>query len=169
MPCPNDLAGTGSSGPDSPVGQIFLRFHAPKTRPVALNLLKAMIKRLSVLLLSLCIGLPVCWCSASQRAGQGLEDCCSAEHSRDRGGCGEKEQERPACPCCSAHNGKRSLAEGLAVPKPGVRVLPFCIGWDDASAEFRAHVAHASGVALREHGPPGLPSRLYLRQRALLL
>lgn len=149
--------------------KFFLRFHAPKTHLAALNLLKAMIRRIPVLLLSLCIGLPVCWCPVSQGAGDRQQECCAAEHSQERDGCGESEPGDPSCPCCSLHKEKRAISEGLAVPKPGVRVLPFWIGWEDARGELNRDFARASDPALREHGPPGLPSRLYLRQRALLL
>jgi len=126
-----------------------------------------MITRLTALILTLCIGLPMCWCciEAPQRAE--VNGCCAmkkhaaSEHAPSH-------SKEPNCPC-ARHEGMRDVAATLVkAPAPALKLLaePF---WD-ISLPASLPPAVVENLAPRhDHGPPLHTPPLYTRHCALLI
>ena len=132
-----------------------------------------MVTRLTALLLSFCIGLPMCWCCNGEAPREELAGCCSTEHLE---GCSAQQPEGPPadpsepCPCCEHRKDPRDTSKRVIFsPKPETTPVLHLAGWQDGLPVIRPELSMSAYTARRERGPPVEPPRLFLRHRALLL
>jgi hypothetical protein len=132
-----------------------------------------MVTRLTALLLSFCIGLPMCWCCNGEAPREELAGCCSTEHLE---GCSAQQPEGPpadpseSCPCCEHRKDPRDTSKRvLFSPKPEAAPVFHLAGWQDGLPFIRNDFSISADTPRRERGPPAEPPRLFLRHRALLL
>jgi hypothetical protein len=126
-----------------------------------------MIARLTALILTLCIGLPMCWCSVGVPQREAVASCCamkqhegpeqSPAHSKDQN-----------CPCAK-HEGKRDVAATyVKAPVPVLKMLAEPV-W---SASLLANLVPSAVEIQAPHhdqGPPLQAAPLYARHCALLI
>ncbi|MFM2165983.1 MAG: hypothetical protein RIS79_354 [Verrucomicrobiota bacterium] len=132
-----------------------------------------MVTRLTALLLSFCIGFPMCWCCLGEAPREELTGCCSTEHFE---GCAAQQPEsapadhRESCPCCEHRKDPRDTAKRLIFfPKPEAAPVLHLAGWQDGLPVMRPELSMTAVASRHERGPPAEPPRLFLRHRALLL
>jgi hypothetical protein len=132
-----------------------------------------MVTRLTALLLSFCIGLPMCWCCLGEAPREELAGCCSTAHPD---GCSAQQPESPPadqhepCPCCEHRKDPRDTAKRLIFsPKPEAAPVLHLAGWQDGLPVMRHELSMTAGTPRHERGPPAEPPWLFLRHRALLL
>ncbi|WP_395745166.1 hypothetical protein [Prosthecobacter sp.] len=128
-----------------------------------------MLTRLTALILTLCIGLPMCWCciAAPQRAE--VAGCCamkkkqhapshqSPSHSQD-----------PTCPC-ARHESSRDVASTLVkAPAPALKLLAEPV-WIISSLEVLTSSLSEKPAPRHDHGPPLHAPPLYARHCAMLI
>lgn len=135
----------------------------------------SMATRLTALLLSFCIGFPMCWCCVGEAPREEKAGCCSTEHqdgcaAQQPGSPAESHDHRDNCPCCQHHKQPRDAAKSLVfTPKPDASAVLHLAGWQDSLPVLPRLSAHAVETSRHERGPPGRPDALFLRHRALLL
>lgn len=130
-----------------------------------------MCHRIIAFLLSLCIGLPMCWCSLSAICPVEAppESCCAMEVAHE-GGCENPSVPADDCRCCASQHGARDLAKrtSFEAQKP---VLALAMPPQDHHHDFQVCLQRAEACKrlAYERGPPAGTPRLYLRECALLL
>lgn len=132
-----------------------------------------MVTRLTALLLSFCIGLPMCWCCLGEAPREELAGCCSTEHLE---GCSAQQPEGSPddhlnhCPCCEHRKDPRDLSKRLNfTPEPESAPVLHPAGWQDGLPGIPPMLSMGAEAPRHERGPPAEPPRLFLRHRALLL
>lgn len=129
-----------------------------------------MVTRLTALLLSFCIGLPMCWCCLGEAPREELAGCCSTAHPE---GCPAQQPEGSPTgdgSCCGHHQDARDTAKRLIfTPKPEAAPVLHLAGWQDGLPVMRPELSMTIEAPRHERGPPAEPPRLFLRHRALLL
>ena len=130
-----------------------------------------MFLRFIAFMLSLCIALPMCWCSLSVACPGEVppESCCAAEMMHE-GSCESPNVPADDCRCCASQQGARDQAKrtSFELQKP---VLALALPPHGHPHDFQAWLrqAEASQRHADERGPPAGSPRLYLRQCALLI
>lgn len=122
-----------------------------------------MLTRLTALILTLCIGLPMCWCCISAPQQEEVASCCakkqhsSSEHSQE-----------PNCPCAKHEDSRDVASTFVKAPAPALKLLaaPVWVTFSLADLATHAWVAHAPR---HDHGPPLHAPPLYARHCALLI
>ncbi|MBL9133569.1 MAG: hypothetical protein JNG86_20325 [Verrucomicrobiaceae bacterium] len=131
-----------------------------------------MVTRLTALLLSFCIGLPMCWCCVGEAMREEQAGCCTTEHLN---GCaaqqpGSSDKERESCPCCEHRKDPRDAAKAWNfTPKPESRPVMHLAGWQNSLQVLTVAHSPAITTARHERGPPLDATPLYVWHRALLL
>lgn len=153
-------------------GRAAVDFEAPNLGTGGVSIHESiMIFRFIAFLLSLCIGLPMCWCSLSVACpGEALpEACCAAEPTAGHD-CGKSNVPSDDCMCCGHDQDSRETAKRapFEARKPGF-MLALAPMYN--AETFCACLRYAEGSQRHslERGPPADGPRLYLRQCALLL
>lgn len=123
-----------------------------------------MLSRLTALVLTLCIGLPMCWCCITAPQQAEVASCCTKkQHSAS-----EHSQE-PNCPCAKHENARDVAATFVTAPAPALKLLAAPL-WHALSPFSPASGALANHAPRHDHGPPlGAAPPLYSRHCALLI
>lgn len=129
-----------------------------------------MITRLTALLLSLCIALPMCWCcvAVGAPAQAGAASCCARkQHTASDHQSGQSKDQ--SCPC-ARHEASREVATTTAkAPAPALKLLAAPVWHLASTANFKFQAASLSAPR-HDHGPPLHASPpLYARHCALLI
>lgn len=125
-----------------------------------------MFSRLTALVLSWCIALPVCWCCVPAQVETAVKSCCmqaeQSSHSQE-----QAPQDRN-CPC-ARHEASRDLAGSpVKAPMPDLRLLVEPV-WQTVSLRAIFPVTDEISGARHDHGPPLSTVPAYARHCALLL
>jgi hypothetical protein len=122
-----------------------------------------MLSRLTALILTLCIGLPMCWCCITAPQQEEVASCCAKQqHSAS-----EHSQE-PNCPCAKHENARDVAATFVNAPAPALKLLAEPV-WSTSSPAILSHAAFESLAPRHDHGPPLHTPPLYARHCALLI
>jgi hypothetical protein len=122
-----------------------------------------MLSRLTALILTLCIGLPMCWCCITPPQQEKVANCCAKkQHSAS-----EHSQE-PNCPCAKHETARDLAATFVNAPAPALKLLAAPIG-STLSPLSHTPEALANHAPRHDHGPPLRTAPLYTRHCALLI
>ncbi len=122
-----------------------------------------MLSRLTALILTLCIGLPMCWCCIMAPQQEEVASCCAKkQHSAS-----EHSQE-PNCPCAKHETARDVAATFVNAPAPALKLLAEPV-WHALSPLSLTSEAFASHAPRQDHGPPLHVPPLYTRHCALLI
>lgn len=122
-----------------------------------------MLSRLTALVLTLCIGLPMCWCCLTAPQQEEVASCCAKkQHSAS-----EHSQE-PNCPCAKHENARDVAATFVNAPAPALKLLAEPV-WHALSPLSLTSGAMANHAPRHDHGPPLRTMPLYSRHCALLI
>lgn len=122
-----------------------------------------MLTRLTALILTLCIGLPMCWCCTTSPQQEEVATCCakkqhsSSEHSQE-----------PNCPCAKHENARDVAATFVKAPALALKLLAEPV-WLALSPLRLTTVALTIYAPRHDHGPPLRTTPLYSRHCALLI
>ncbi|MEZ5386795.1 MAG: hypothetical protein R3F13_14885 [Prosthecobacter sp.] len=123
-----------------------------------------MFRHLTILVLSVCIGMPMCWCCMDAGTKE-LPVCCAKAATSQH----DQTPERHNCPCAK-HEAAREVAGTTAqVPAPVLKFV-FEPAWQSSSANVFLLPRFEQDVTARhDHGPPWSTVPVYTRHCALLL
>jgi hypothetical protein len=122
-----------------------------------------MLSRLTALILTLCIGLPMCWCCTTAAQHEEVATCCAKkQHSAS-----EHSQE-PNCPCAKHETARDVAATFVNAPAPALKLLAESV-WHALSPLSLTSKAVANHAPRHDHGPPLHAPPLYSRHCALLI
>ncbi|MCB1276040.1 hypothetical protein [Prosthecobacter sp.] len=127
-----------------------------------------MFARFTALILTLCVGLPMCWCCIGmERTQEPQASCCTQkEHGESK-----EQPQTPQdhnCPCAK-HANKRDIASS-AVKAPSTKMnLLAELRWQTAFVEIASLNHIERSVARHDHGPPQPAAPVYVRLCALLI
>ena len=126
-----------------------------------------MIARLTALILTLCIGLPMCWCCVGTPQREEMACCCSMRqhaasdqqpaHSKDRN-----------CPCARHENKREVAATSFKTPAPVLKLLAETV-WSASSPAVLPPAIVENPAPRHDHGPPLHQAPPYARHCALLI
>jgi len=127
-----------------------------------------MLTRLTALILTLCIGLPMCWCCIVAPQQEEVASCCALKKNAVSHQTPDHSKE-PSCPC-ARHEGSRDIASAFVqAPIPDLKLLVEPV-WSASSTAIVRLVALAAHAPRHDHGPPLHTSPpLYARHCALLI
>lgn len=125
-----------------------------------------MLTRLTALILTLCIGLPMCWCCIEAPHREETATCCAMKkHAASEHTPAHKDTN---CPCVR-HEASRDVADTLVkAPAPALKLLAEPV-WVISSLESLAPIALEIHAPRHDHGPPLRTAPLYARHCALLI
>ncbi len=126
-----------------------------------------MISRLTALILTLCIGLPMCWCSAMAPQREERAACCAMQHhgASEQTPAHSKDQN---CPCAK-HEASRDVAAAfVTAPAPALKLLAGPV-WATPSPASLASAVSEISAPRHDNGPPLHAPPLYTRHCALLI
>lgn len=126
-----------------------------------------MLTRLTALILTFCIGLPMCWCCIVAPQQEEVAGCCakrqhvtteqSPAHSKDQ-----------SCPCAK-HEDMRDVASTFVkAPVPDLKLLAEPV-WVTSPLESLASHVFEIHAPRHDHGPPLRTAPLYARHCAFLI
>ncbi|MBB5035516.1 hypothetical protein [Prosthecobacter vanneervenii] len=129
-----------------------------------------MLTRLTALLLSLCIALPMCWCCVAVSASPQAEvaSCCARkQHAASDHHSGQPKDQ--GCPC-ARHEASRDFASTIVkAPAPALKLLAAPVWHLFSTTSFQFQISSLSAPR-HDHGPPLYTSPpLYARHCALLI
>lgn len=126
-----------------------------------------MFARLTALILTLCIGLPMCWCCIVAPQPQEVAGCCAKKHhvASEQAPAHSKDQN---CPCIR-HEASRDVAPTLVkAPVPALKLLVEPV-WSTSLLENLTSFVFEHAAPRHDHGPPVQAPPLYARHCALLI
>ncbi len=126
-----------------------------------------MLSRLTALILTLCIGLPMCWCCVAAPQREEVAHCCARKQhaTSDQSPAHSKE---PNCPCAS-HSGMRDVAATFVkAPAPALKLLAEPV-WATLSPVSLIPAVSVIPAPLQDHAPPLHAPPLYTRHCTLLI
>jgi hypothetical protein len=122
-----------------------------------------MLSRLTALILTLCVGLPMCWCCITAPQQEEVATCCAQkQHSAS-----EHSQE-PNCPCAKHETARDVAATFVNTPAPALKLVAEPV-WHALSPLSLIAGASANRAPRHDHGPPLRTAPLYSRHCALLI
>jgi hypothetical protein len=122
-----------------------------------------MLSRLTALILTLCIGLPMCWCCITAPQPEEAASCCAKkQHSAS-----EHSQE-PNCPCAKHENARDVAVTFVNAPAPASKLLAEPV-WHPLFPLSLTSKALATHAPRHDHGPPLHAPPLYTLHCALLI
>jgi len=128
-----------------------------------------MLSRFTALILTLCIGLPMCWCcvTAPQQEQEEVASCCAKKQHFASEQAPSHSQE-PTCPCARHENARDVAATFVKAPAPALKLLaePVWVTFSQADLATPILAFHAPR---HDHGPPLHAPPLYSRHCALLI
>lgn len=126
-----------------------------------------MIARLTALILSLSIGLPMCWCSiGAQQQGETAGCCAMKQHAASEQHPAHSEE--PKCPCARHETARDLAATFVNAPVPALKLLAEPV-WSTASPASITPSVVLQPAPRLDHGPPLHAPPLYTRHCALLI
>ena len=126
-----------------------------------------MITRLTALILTLCIGLPMCWCCVAAPQREEVASCCAKKHHAASENAPSHSQE-PNCPCAKHETSRDLAATFVKAPAPALKLLAEPV-WATSATVALTPVAFEIPAPRHDHGPPLHPPPLYSRHCALLI
>jgi len=126
-----------------------------------------MLTRLTALILTLCIGLPMCWCCISAPQREEVASCCAKKQHATSEQSPAHSQE-PNCPCAKHENARDVAATFVQAPAPALKLLVELV-WATSSPVSLSPSAAASPAPRHDHRPPLHAPPLYTRHCALLI
>ena len=122
-----------------------------------------MLSRLTALILTLCIGLPMCWCCITAPQQEEIASCCAKkQHS------GSERSQEPNCPCAKHETARDVASTFVTTPAPALKLLAEPI-WSTLSPLSFTAGAFTTHAPRHDHGPPLRTAPLYARHCALLI
>ncbi|WP_395749826.1 hypothetical protein [Prosthecobacter sp.] len=126
-----------------------------------------MLTRLTALILTLCIGLPMCWCCVTAPQQAEVAGCCAMKKHASSGHSKDHSQE-PNCPC-ARHESSRDVASTfVSAPPPSLKLL-VDLAWTFAAPVVQSPTLSEIHASRHDHGPPLHAPPLYARHCALLI
>lgn len=129
-----------------------------------------MLTRLTALLLSICIALPMCWCCMTVGTAPAAEapSCCALkQHSKTGHQPGHSQGHN--CPCARHESSRDVAATFVKAPAPALKLLAEPL-WFLSSASILPAQTYSVSASRHDHGPPLHASPpLYARHCALLI
>ena len=125
-----------------------------------------MIARLTALIISLCIGLPMCWCCIVAPQREATKGCCAMRHHAASEKSPTPDQDR--CPCAKHEDMRDVAATFVKIPAPALKLLAEPAWYTFSSASLIPAV-YAIPAPRHDHGPPLHAAPLYARHCALLI
>jgi hypothetical protein len=126
-----------------------------------------MLSRLTALILTFCIGLPMCWCCIAAPQQEKVASCCAKKHHAASEHAPSHSQE-PTCPCAKHEASRDVAATFVKAPAPSQQLLADLI-WVAPSRVILASSISAVTAPRHDHGPPQHAPPLYARHCALLI
>lgn len=127
-----------------------------------------MLTRLTALILTLCIGLPMCWCCIAAPQRDEVAGCCAMKKQHAASEQAPAHSKEPSCPC-ARHESSRDVASTLVkAPAPALKLLAEPV-WVISSLEPLASSLSEKPAPRHDHGPPLHAPPLYARLCALLI
>lgn len=125
-----------------------------------------MFSRLTALVLSWCIALPMCWCCVAMQVASAPKSCCvEAKPSAPQH---EQSPQDRNCPC-ARHEAVRDVAGSpVKAPAPDLRLLIVPV-WHSVSSKATFPVTDEIAGTRHDHGPPLSTVPAYERHCALLI
>ena len=127
-----------------------------------------MIARLTALILSFCIALPMCWCCVGSEPPQAeMTGCCAMSQHAASDQQPHHTQDQN-CPCAK-HENKRDVTDlSLKAPLPALTLLAEQT-WTAAELELPTSAISDKNARCHDHRPPLVTPPLYERHCALLI
>jgi hypothetical protein len=126
-----------------------------------------MIARLTALILSLCIGLPMCWCCIAVPQQEEVSSCCAKrQHAAGEQSPGHSKDQN--CPCARHENMRDVAAVFVKAPAPVLKLLAEPV-WSTSELASLAPSLSENAAPRHDHGPPWHAAPLYARHCALLI
>ncbi len=126
-----------------------------------------MLTRITSLILTLCIGLPMCWCCISAPEREEVASCCAMKKHAASEQAPAHSQE-PNCPCAKHENKREVAATFVQAPAPALKLLAE-LAWAASSPVSLTPSLFAIHEPRHDHGPPLHSPPLYARHCALLI
>jgi hypothetical protein len=126
-----------------------------------------MIARFTALILSLSIGLPMCWCCVGAPQQEETASCCSMKRHAASEQLPDHSKE-PNCPCARHQNRRDVASTFVKAPVPALKLLAAPV-WFAASVASLPPSVFAPHTPRYDHGPPLRAAPLYARHCALLI
>jgi len=126
-----------------------------------------MLTRLTALILTLCIGLPMCWCCIVAPQREDVASCC-AKRQRAVSEHAPSHSQEPNCPCAKHETSRDLAATFVKAPAPALHLL-IDLTWDAPSPASLVPSVSALSAPRHDHGPPLHAPPLYTRHCALLI
>ena len=125
-----------------------------------------MLTRLTALILTLCIGLPMCWCCIVAPQREEVASCCAKrQHAASEQSPAHSQE--PNCPCARHESVRDVAATFVKAPAPALHLL-IELTWSALSPAGLAPSVSAFSAPRHDHGPPLHAPPLYTRHCALL-
>ncbi len=126
-----------------------------------------MLSRLTALILTLCIGLPMCWCCIVAPQREELTNCCAMKQhaASEQAPAHSKDQ---SCPCAKHEDMRDVAATFVKAPAPALKLLAEPV-WSTSSPLVLSPSAFEIPASRHDHGPPLRTAPLYARHCALLI
>lgn len=127
-----------------------------------------MLSRLTALILTLCIGLPMCWCCITAPQQEVASSCCAMkQHAASKQAPAHSQE--PNCPCAKHENSRDVADTFVTTPSPALKLLAAPVG-STLSPLSLTPWALANHAPRHDHGPPlRTAPPLYARHCALLI
>ena len=126
-----------------------------------------MLSRLTALILTLCIGLPMCWCCIAAPQPEEVASCCAKkQHSASEHA--PSHSQEPNCPCAKHETARDVAATFVNAPAPALKLLAEPV-WHALSPLSLFSEALATHAPRHDHGPPLRTAPLYSRHCALMI
>ncbi len=126
-----------------------------------------MLSRLTALILTLCIGLPMCWCCIVGPQQQETTGCCAMRQhaASEQAPAHSKDQN---CPCAKHEDMRDVAATFVKAPAPSLKLLAEPV-WSASSLASVTPSVFEKYAPRHDHGPPLRETPLYTRHCALLI
>jgi hypothetical protein len=126
-----------------------------------------MLSRLTALILTLCIGLPMCWCCIAAPQREEVASCCAKRQHAATEHAPSHSQE-PNCPCAKHETSRDLAATFVKAPAPSLQLLTD-LTWVAPSPASLVPSVSAIPAPRHDHGPPLHAPPLYARHCAMLI
>jgi hypothetical protein len=126
-----------------------------------------MLTRITSLILTLCVGLPMCWCCISAPQQEEVASCCAMKRHAASEQAPAHSQE-PNCPCAKHENKREVTATFVQAPAPALKLLAEPLS-SPSSPAILTPAVFANHAPRQDHGPPLHAAPLYARHCALLI
>ncbi|WP_395735591.1 hypothetical protein [Prosthecobacter sp.] len=127
-----------------------------------------MLTRLTALILTLCIGLPMCWCCIAAPQQEKVASCCAKKHHAASEHAPSHSRE-PSCPCAKHEDSRDVASTFVKTPAPSLQLLTDLVWVAPSAAASAPSISTCTTASRHDHGPPLHAPPLYARHCALLI